>query len=721
MAMLPANKSCRRLCWVFLTVGVYSLAITAGCGILPQLPTDSEFPSHPKGVAETPVQIGKIKSGKEEPITRGQLQAALMDFADRFSDTVVTGTEKSEEGDTSPQARLVAARSRFYLPSSAIGIAAGPNPGIALLDMVVLATLSRMIWEEYWQPQVFGSRAEVLVRGLRDLEADIWSIAAKVLTKGQVDELRGVILEWRQKHPDETGVSFVRFRDFGKLRPDSPLADVIRPTGFFAEVSEATRAADEIRLFGDRAMYLLSRMQAITNLQVDLVFMELITEPEIRQLLADGARFTTISERFAEIIEQFPAQVAEERHAAINQLTDAVSKERSAFINQLTRAASNERKRLMEDLISEEKGVKDLFADLRQIIEAGNKLAVRINTAVNSADTLAARFETGPDQEPLSIKDYRQILSEFTVSTQELNTLVHSVDELLTSAKLESPLPVAFKLTDRVEALGMTWMKESFILGAALILVFFMALLLYRLISQWLVATRKKQTLTAVLLVAAAAWISGYLAFSGGASSQAVVSGSDPNESERFHRVVYKGSNRPGGKVFSGPIVQQKIPRKNGTKSCNQDPDGLQSVAVSYTHRAVPSSPHGTVRKTVLNSRSALMPDFQSLAPERTKGRKDTPENVLQLGTPAPQASTVDYTIQLGSFRNPKHAEKSVQLFKSLGLDAFAHSVDLPGKGVFHRVLVGSFGSRGQARRYQTRLQEEYNLNESLIISCSEY
>jgi hypothetical protein len=476
MSVLPVNKFSRPLGWFFLAIGVYCLIITAGCGVLSRIPLGTEIGSDHGDAKGKPVRISESRSSQQESLTRTQLQTALMNFADRFGAMVFTATEEFEKEPASPEVRLAAARSRFYLSSSAFGIAAGPNPVIALLDMVVLTTPSRILWEESWKAQVFGGRAEVFVEGFRKLESDIWSIAAKVLTKPQMKELYAVILEWRDKHPDETAMSFTRFRDFGELRTDSPLADVTRSNGFFPEVSEAARAADEIRLLGDRAMYLLSRMQATSNLQVDLAYRELVTEPEIRQILADGNRFTNISDRFTGIVEQFPEKIAEERNAAINQFA---------------RMASNERKKLMEDLLSEEKAVKGLFADLRQILEAGNKLADRVNTTVNSIDTLAARFDTGPNPERLSIGDYRQIVSEFTVSTQQLNALVHSVDELLTSPKLEKSLPVAFKLTDRVEILGKTWMKDFFILGAALILMFFITLLLYRIISRRFVESRK--------------------------------------------------------------------------------------------------------------------------------------------------------------------------------------------------------------------------------------
>jgi hypothetical protein len=671
--MALINKFRRRLHWVFLVGGMYSLVITAGCGVLPLLPTDSGVAPDLEGIGETPVQISEGWPGEKGPITRAQLQAALMDFADRFAATMALASEKFEGGQASPEVRLGAARLRFYPLASVFQVAAGQDPGIALLDMVVQVTLSRIVWEEYWQPQVYGERAEVLTIAFRRLETDIWSIAARVLTKGQLEELRDVILDWRREHPGEMAVSFFRFSDFGELRPDSPLAEATRPGGFFPEVSEAAQAADEIRLFGDRAMYLMSRMQVISNFQIDLAYRELITEPEIRQALADSTRFTDISERFAGIMEQLPQQVA---------------KERSSAIKQLAQAAYSERKRLMEDLFAGGEGFKGLFTDLRQIIEAGNELATRINTAATSIDTLATRFDTSPDQERLSLGDYRQIVSEFSLSAKQLNTLVRSVDELLTSAKLERPLPVAFKFTDRVETLGQTWMKESFILGMALILMFFITLLVYRLVSQRLMASRKGQTLTAVLLAAGAAWISGYLAFYGGAPSQAVVPASDPNGTGRPQNAVYRTTGPVNREGFQGPMIQGEVP-----------------AAPILT----PSS------------RSAQIPDPQSFPAQGIKGRRGTPENTLQLRTPAPQALTVAYSIQLGSFRNPNRAAERMHLFKSLGLEAFSRRVDLPDKGVFHRVLVGTFGTRGQARAYQDRLQEEFNLSKSLIISSARH
>ena len=434
--------------------------------------------------AKTPVQVSerqpeKEKQGDSQPITRGELHAALMDFADRFANTVNESAIRFESDLPSRGARLEATRLRFYPLASAFQIAAGPNPGIALLDMVVLVTLNRIVWEEHWRAQVFGAPAEVMVAGFGKLEADIWSIAKKVLTQTQQEELRAVILEWRRMNPAKIRVNFIRFSDFGGLRTDSPLATALRPGGLLPEVAEAARAADEIRLLGDRAMYMLSRMQILTSLQVDLAYEELLSQPEITQIFSDTTRFVDISDRFAAIFEQVPAQIASERSAAITH-----------FFNEL----SKERESLLESLLSEDKRIKDLFGDLHQLLETGNELAARINTTVTSVDTLAARFETGPAQkssEPFDIEDYQQIVSDFSGTVSQLNRLVIAIEELLVSPKLDKRLQVVFKVADRMESMGQSWMKEAFFLGVALILTFFIILFLYRLVCRRLVDSSK--------------------------------------------------------------------------------------------------------------------------------------------------------------------------------------------------------------------------------------
>jgi cell division septation protein DedD len=649
-------------------------------------------------------QAGKQEQGDQRSVTRAQLHAELMDFADRFASSVATYASEFENQLPSPQARLAASRLRFYPLASAFEIASGPDPGVALLDMVVLVTLGRIVWEEHWRPQVFGDPAEIMVKDLQKLEADIWSIAKRVLTQEEEEELRALILEWRQKNPEEISTSFVRFNDFGKLQPDSALVRASRTGGFFPEVAEAARATDEIRLLGDRAMYMVSRMQVLSSLQVNLAYTEVASQPEVVQVLSDTSKFVDISNRFAAFMEQLPAQIATERSAAIKQLVGELSKER---------------KNLMEDFFSGEKRLKGLFVEVQQMLQMGNELAQRISTTVSSVDQLTARFDVGSRQEsakPFDIRDYRQILSEFTITVKQLNSLVSSVDELLASPKLETPLPVVFKFTDRMESLGETWMKESSILGGALILLFFITLLVYRIVSQRLLASRKGQGIAAILLVAGAACVYGFHVLPYGASSHAVVPVSNPGEAQNQYDSIPKTMDPPNKEVFPIPTIEREFPVGDESRFEHKSPDGLHLVNGSSVEFAVTSALHDVASSTAPSSISALKPKPRDSTAQVTKIGSGIPEQPMHPSVPESPTSTVVFSIHFESYSNPNLAKERVRLLKSLGLEAFSRRVDLPGKGIFNRVLVGTFENRIKAIEYQAYLKKEFSLGESRVI-----
>ena len=93
----------------------------------------------------------KKETKKAEPrITEAELQSQVMGFADRFAVIMSQSFEDFKMNAPSPEAQLIAHDDLTYSMSSVFTIAAGPNPEVALLDMAVLATLGRMVYEEHW-------------------------------------------------------------------------------------------------------------------------------------------------------------------------------------------------------------------------------------------------------------------------------------------------------------------------------------------------------------------------------------------------------------------------------------------------------------------------------------------------------------------------------------------------------------------------------------------
>ena len=161
-----------------------------------------------------------------------ELQIAMMSFADSWASHINEAAALLVKRVATPEVRYHATDFRLYAMAAAYDIAASPYPGPALLDMLVLVSLNRMVWEEYWMPKVYGQPAADLVATLQQLEEDIWELAAKVLTPVQRQELRDLLRAWRDKYPDKTRVNFIRFSDFGELGR-KPSLEAARKAGGF--------------------------------------------------------------------------------------------------------------------------------------------------------------------------------------------------------------------------------------------------------------------------------------------------------------------------------------------------------------------------------------------------------------------------------------------------------------------------------------------------------
>ena len=116
-----------------------------------------------------------------------------MSYADRFASIITQALEDYETLNPPPQARQVILSDLVYSLSSVYTIAAEPNPQVGLLDLVSVTTLGRIIYEDNMRRK-YGKSIEVLAAGFRQMEKDIWSIAAKVLTSEQRGEFRQLIL-----------------------------------------------------------------------------------------------------------------------------------------------------------------------------------------------------------------------------------------------------------------------------------------------------------------------------------------------------------------------------------------------------------------------------------------------------------------------------------------------------------------------------------------------
>ncbi|MFC1579458.1 hypothetical protein ACFL4N_00945 [Thermodesulfobacteriota bacterium] len=447
-----------------------------------------------------PYKSYPTKKEQKPGITQIQIQSEIMGFAETFASTIIQSFDDfaALTGKEQKHAYVTAYGDAVSSAASALTLAAEPNPSVAVLDLVVMTTLGQMIWEEHWLPR-FGESAEEMVSGFKKLEKEIWAIAAKVITREEKEELRDMIVEWRREHPKQLAFSHIRFNDFAEWRKKFTLAKGGKHSGMFKSVGEAAQAADEMRLLGERALFLGTRMPLLTGDFASLWVSRILYNPEVQRIMDNMDKVSDSATMLSEEIKQLPDRFALERDATIDKtmarvtslrenLTEdimaRVTLERTAAIDQLMDRVAGERQALLSDLTSQD-GKEGLVPELRLALVQGNEMSAHIKETMEIINTLS---QDDGDSAPFDIKDYTAALIQASETTREMTMLVKTVNDLFTPLPGgEPPLLRLLNSLDRVEKEGEQFIDHTFYRGLILILVtlfgFFLLLILYRYTS----------------------------------------------------------------------------------------------------------------------------------------------------------------------------------------------------------------------------------------------
>ena len=79
-----------------------------------------------------------------------RLQLTTMRYADQYVTRVVEGVNRFQADEVTPEERLMAQSWKVLQAEAIYTDAGGPNPALNTLDILVLATLSRMVIDDAW-------------------------------------------------------------------------------------------------------------------------------------------------------------------------------------------------------------------------------------------------------------------------------------------------------------------------------------------------------------------------------------------------------------------------------------------------------------------------------------------------------------------------------------------------------------------------------------------
>ena len=297
------------------------------------------------------------KEDKQEGfvMTEVELQSELMSYADRFASIITQTFEDYETVNPKARARQDILSDLVYSISSVYTIAAEPNPQVGLLDMVAVTTLGRIIYEEN-MPRKYGTSVRVVANGFRQLEKDIWSIAARVLSDQQRGEMRQLILLWRKNNPDKVVYNYLRFSDFAAQRRNSTLVKKVQAGGLFKTVKEVTQQVEETRMLAERGIFLGTRLPLLTGNFAEVWVSQLLVSPETNKILADIHTVSTVSERMATVAEQMPDKLMKDisklRWQTVNQVMKGIDQWSEKTLNDVMARVAIEREAFISQFMN---------------------------------------------------------------------------------------------------------------------------------------------------------------------------------------------------------------------------------------------------------------------------------------------------------------------------------------------------------------------------------
>ena len=194
-------------------------------------------------------------------------QFRVMRFADEYVGGIIEPLQRFQASTDNADDRLAAQNWKLSQSTAAYTIASGPSAVANTLDMIVLATLSRMVVEDAWITERFGERATPLRDAHRRLEAQARELATGAITAEQFAQLQSIIDEWRKKNPHINAVSYVHFSDFAKSIGHPTASEHGSAGGLFAllgidplsNLDPAVREIAQSRELAERTIYYAQR------------------------------------------------------------------------------------------------------------------------------------------------------------------------------------------------------------------------------------------------------------------------------------------------------------------------------------------------------------------------------------------------------------------------------------------------------------------------------
>jgi hypothetical protein len=253
-------------------------------------------------------QFGEAsKMLRDQRITRAKLEE--LSNADRYFTLMLSASEKVMRDNPDIGQRRIMNGLRLLSVSSMYDMATSPDTLTQLVDQLVVVTLQNYFWVDSGRSQaIWGNRAQPLVENLRKAREDVWSIASKVFTDEQLEELDLLVATWWSRRGGTEFVAYVRFSEVASAKGGEILNTVRDGGGLLEPLDRVTDVAEDTRLSVERTFFWAKRVPLFANWQADALMYDILIAPEVQKSLGNydkvAGTFATMPERVEKIVSR---------------------------------------------------------------------------------------------------------------------------------------------------------------------------------------------------------------------------------------------------------------------------------------------------------------------------------------------------------------------------------------------------------------------------------
>ncbi len=400
----------------------------------------------------------------------------LIATCDSVISRVGDATDVIQQSTKDSRICAAAATLKVAVGNSVVNIASQNEPDLGLLNITVMLMLENLV---YHTPQpdgrtyaetTFGPSSKLLLDTFDDLQRKAWKIDADYYAKPQLDRLQSYLVRWAARHPDAHAVADVRLDSLADAQGQASVAKTGGGLSFptLINIDEATRSVDQVRRFGESALFVTQRMPTLLRWQAELLALNLANQPSAQREMAavDNANATlaSITPDLKYFLATVPATLDKLQPEIHNLATTlpATLKDSQPLVDKLQLTT----------------------ADIRASLVTIDDMSKRFAPAPGAATQPAA---SQPAAEPFSIDKYSQAAAQLALTAKSLRELVESSDKMLETPAWTARFQDINGLTEgRIKELDhITKERIDHVYTRAIeaILVLFICLVVYRVIA----------------------------------------------------------------------------------------------------------------------------------------------------------------------------------------------------------------------------------------------